>query len=73
MECSNPRFLFQKRLKDKEARETALHEYESNKKKKEKLFRQRTKRGQPKLGNHVELLLEKIERTIKKENAIKQK
>ncbi|ETN77710.1 hypothetical protein NECAME_03128 [Necator americanus] len=50
------------RKQEEEERQAALEKYEKTKKKANKLFRKRSRKGQPNLGAQVEVLLEKIER-----------
>uniref|UniRef100_A0A914BVY3 Thyroid transcription factor 1-associated protein 26 n=1 Tax=Acrobeloides nanus TaxID=290746 RepID=A0A914BVY3_9BILA len=47
-------------------REEALLNYMSTKKKMDKALKKRTKKGQPKLGAQVEVLLEKIQKRMSK-------
>ncbi|KHJ75080.1 hypothetical protein OESDEN_25304 [Oesophagostomum dentatum] len=53
------------RKQEREQRQIATEKYEKTKRKANKMFRKRSKKGQPNLGAQVEILLEKIQQKMK--------
>ncbi|KHJ93170.1 hypothetical protein OESDEN_06925 [Oesophagostomum dentatum] len=53
------------RKQEREQRQIATEKYEKTKRKANKMFRKRSKKGQPNLGAQVEILLEKIQQRMK--------